>query len=84
MLNHYDLLKKLKPNVAKLNALSPEPVFGITDVHYAETVKRDTRSVSLQFERNPICALCSTREMSRIEYEHPGNFLLDTVQVEGE
>ena len=34
-----------------------------------------TRNVSLQFERKPIHTLCSTREMSRMEWGHPGNFL---------
>ena len=45
------------------------------------TLKRYTRSVSLQFERNPICTLCSTREMSQMECGRPGNFSLTLLDV---
>ena len=33
------------------------------------------KSVSVQFERNPIHTSFSTKEMSRIKCGHPGNFL---------
>ena len=36
---------------------------------------RCTMSVSLEFERSPICMLSSTSEMSLMECGHPGNFL---------
>ena len=36
-------------------------------------VMKRSRSVWSQLERNVFCILCSTREMCRIEYGHPGN-----------
>ena len=91
----YDLFKESKANVAKLNELNLEPVFGITSMSDSMSIKGKntnmkeriwincvvseivsqpshsdtdtpsyTRSVSLQFEKNPIHTSCSTKEMS--------------------
>ena len=47
---------------------------------HSDTDARFRKSVSLQFERNPIRTSCSTREVSRIECGHPANFLLTWCQ----
>ena len=52
----------------------------ITDVYDTEALHVE-RIIAVREEPN--CTLCSTRDVSRLECGHPGNFLLDTVQVEG-
>ena len=44
-------------------------------------MERYTRSVRLQFERNPICTLGSTTEMSQMECGHRGNFSMSSEWV---
>ena len=56
-----------------INCVVSEIVFQAS--HSDTDTPSEMRSVSLQFERNPIHTSCSTREMSQMKWRHPGNFL---------
>ena len=51
---------------------------------HTQTLTRQVARGACEFqcERSRICTLCSTREMSRMECGHPGNFLLTLLDVE--